>query len=90
MRTVSPIPAPTLSIAIMNFSGYDFPKYNIGADKGVYKVVLCTEDKRFGGRGIVKRKTYKTVRKSAHGKENSIGIRLPRLSGMLLMKCVND
>ena len=77
-------------IAIINFSGYDFPKYNIGADKGVYKVVLCTEDKRFGGRGIVKRKTYKTVRKSAHGKEYSIGVRLPRLSGMLLVKCIND
>ena len=73
-------------IAIMNFSGVDFPKYRIGVDKGIYKAVLCTDDKRFGGNGMMKKKTFKTSRKSAHGRENSVQISLPRFCGIYMIK----
>ena len=73
-------------LAIVNFSGNDYPKYRLGVDKGCYKALLCSDDKRFGGRGILKRKTIKSVKKTAHGKEHSILISLPRFSGIYFIK----
>jgi len=60
--------------------------YRLGADKGVYKMILCTDDKKFGGRGLVRRKTVKTAKKQAHGKDNSILLTLPRFTGIYLVK----
>ena len=73
-------------IAVMNFSGCDYNKYRLGVDKGEYKAVLCTDDKKYGGRGIVRYKTYKTAKKQAHGRENSILITLPRLSALYFIE----
>ena len=75
-------------VAIFNFSGYDFEEYRLGVDKGKYKAILCTDDVKFGGRGRLKIKTISTVKKSAHGKENSIRIKLPRLSAIYFVKTV--
>ncbi len=75
-------------IAILNFSGKDFDNYRLGLEEGVYKAVLCSDDVRYGGTGKLKRKTFKTAKKPAHGKEYSIRIKLPRLSGMYLIKTV--
>ena len=69
-------------IAVMNFSGNDYYKYRIGVDKGEYKVLLCTDDKKFGGSGTFKGRTFKSVRKTAHGKANSICITLPKFTGV--------
>lgn len=73
-------------VAIMNFSGCDFPKYRVGVDKGEYKVLISTDEKRYGGAGKVVKKTYKTAKKTAHGKENSILISLPKLTGVYFIK----
>ncbi|MBO7345154.1 MAG: 1,4-alpha-glucan branching protein GlgB [Clostridia bacterium] len=73
-------------IALMNFSGYTFEKYRLGVDKGDYKIILCSDDKKFGGQGRVTRKTIKSVKKPAHQKENSITIKLPAFTGMYLLK----
>ena len=70
----------------MNFSGYDFPTYRLGVENGVYKIVLCTDDKRFGGLGRIKRKTLKSVKKQAHGFENSVSLTLPSFSAMYLVE----
>jgi 1,4-alpha-glucan branching enzyme len=75
-------------VAIFNFSGRDFDEYRLGLDKGKYKVVLCTDDAKFGGFGKVKSKTYSTVKKSAHGRDNSIKIKIPKLCGMYMIKVV--
>ena len=72
--------------AIINFSGYSFDKYRLGIDKGEYKIVLCSDDKRFGGEGRIKRKTIKSVRKTAHDKENSVCLTLPSFTGMYIVK----
>ena len=73
-------------VAIMNFSGCDYNKYRLGVDEGEYHAILCTDDKKFGGNGLMKRKTFKSVKKSAHNKEQSITIMLPRLSAIYFIK----
>ena len=45
-------------VAIMNFSGCDYFNYYLGVDQGVYKAVICTDDRKFGGRGILTKKTF--------------------------------
>ena len=73
-------------IAIMNFSGYTFNDYRLGVDKGEYKILLCSDDKKFGGQGRVHKKTLKSKKAFAHGKDNSIMITLPSFSGMYIVK----
>ncbi len=73
-------------VVIVNFSGNDFVKYRLGVDKGTYEVVLNSDDKKFGGRGLFKGKTFKTVKKTSHGKENSISFTLPKFSAIYFVK----
>ena len=73
-------------ISIFNFSGNDYVKYRLGVPDGKYKIVLCTDDKRFGGRGIVKRKNMLSVKRSAHGREFSVSLKLPRFTGIYLLE----
>ncbi len=73
-------------VAVMNFSGNDYVKYRLGLDAGEYQIILCSDDKKFGGNGIINKKTYKTVKKKAHGRDSSILITLPRFCGMYLVK----
>ena len=74
--------------ALFNFSGVDIERYRLGVEKGVYRAVLCTDDRRYGGEGKMRRKTIKTARRYAHGKENSVLVKLPRLSAIYLVEKV--
>lgn len=69
--------------AVVNFSGVDINGYGIGIDKGKYRVVLNTDDKRFGGTGKMKRKVFSTV-EGAEGEYLKINI--PRLTCIYLIK----
>lgn len=73
-------------LAIFNFSGKDFSKYRLGCDKCEYKLLFCSDDKKFGGTGTVVHKTYKATKIPAHGRKNSILIKLPAISGIYFMK----
>ncbi len=73
-------------IYIGNFSGKDYAVYRLGVEKGRYKVLLSSDDKRFGGNGKIVKKTYNSVNKMAHGKKDSITLKLPRLCGLYLIK----
>ncbi len=73
-------------IAVINFSGNDYYKYRLGCEQGDYSVLLCTDDKAFGGRGVCKSKRIKAQKKNAHGKDYSIRITLPRLSALYIVK----
>ena len=74
-------------VAIVNFSGNDYYRYRLGLDEGEYKIILNSDDKKFGGRGVFKRKTVVTAKtKGAHGRKNSVLITIPRFSGMYLIK----
>ncbi len=73
-------------VVLINFAGCDHLKYRLGLEKGKYRVVLNSDDKKFGGEGKLKKKTYNTKNVSWHGKENSIEIDLPRLSCLYFEK----
>ncbi|MEG9429588.1 MAG: 1,4-alpha-glucan branching protein GlgB [Christensenellaceae bacterium] len=73
-------------VAIVNFSGNDYKKYRLGVPSGEYSIIINSDDKKFGGNGTLTKKTFKTVKKSAHGKENSILLTLPRFTGIYFKK----
>ena len=72
------------TIAIINFSGNDYKSYRLGVDKGEYKITLCTDDKKFGGEGRVVKKSLKSVKKKAHGYDNSLNLVLPRFTALYI------
>ena len=71
---------------IVNFSGKDFASYRLGAIKGKYKLIFNSDDLKYGGTGTVRTKSYKTVKKPSHGKDNSFLIKLPKFTGMYFIK----
>jgi len=73
-------------VVILNFSGNDYKKYRLGVPSGEYSIIINSDDKKFGGNGTLTKKTFKTVKKSAHGKENSILLTLPRFTGIYFKK----
>ncbi len=73
-------------VAVFNFSGKDFPVYRLGVGEGEYKLLISSDEVRYGGSGVVKRKIYKSAKKYAHGKDRSILIKLPKLSGSYYVK----
>ena len=75
------------SVAVIsNFSGNDYPEYRLGLDKGIYKVILDSDSKAFGGSGLFKGKTFRTGKKPAHGKETSISFVLPKFTTLYFIK----
>ena len=74
-------------IALCNFVPVTRYDYRIGVpEAGKYKVVLNTDDAKFGGLGIKVAKTVSTKKINMHGFEDSIGINLPGLSVIYLEK----
>ncbi len=76
-------------VAIINFSGNDYYNYRLGVEKGEYKLLINSDAKKYGGRGILKGRTFKSVKKTAHGKDNSIKFNLPAFSGIYFIKLDN-
>ncbi len=73
-------------VAIVNFSGNNYVKYRLGVEQGEYKVILNSDDTKFGGAGTLKKKTYKAVKKPAHDSKYSIMLTLPKFTGIYLEK----
>ncbi len=73
-------------VALFNFSGNDYYEYRLGLDVGEYKILLCTDDRDYGGNDKVEKKVYKTEKYSAHGRDNSILLRLPAFTGIYFEK----
>ena len=71
---------------IINFSGSDFIKYRLGVDKGDYRLVFNTDERRYGGRALIGKKKYKTVKVKAHGRTDSIAFTLPKLTALIFEK----
>ncbi len=72
--------------AIINFSGIPQCGYRIGIKRGKYRIVLNTDDKKFGGEGTLKKKVFNTRKQSSHGKEYSIVVDIPKLACLYLKK----
>ncbi len=75
-------------LVVLNFSGNDYYNYHLGAEKGVYNLLISSDEQSFGGQNILKRKVYKTSKIYAHGKCDSITIDLPKFSGAYFIKKV--
>lgn len=73
-------------IALINFDGADVQTYRLGLKKGKYKIVFNSDDKKYGGKGVLHKFTYTTVKVPSHGKENSIKIELPKMTCLYLIK----
>ena len=69
-------------VVAINFSGNDYFNYRLGVEKGVYKKLICTDDKKYGGNGTFKGRTFRSVKRFAHGKQNSIKFNLPKFTGV--------
>ncbi len=76
-------------VCIINFSGNDYYNYRLGVEKGQYKLLINSDDKKYGGRGILTGRTFNTVKKSAHSKNYSIKFNLPALSGIYFIKSID-
>ncbi len=72
--------------AIMNFSGVDLKNYKVGINKGKYRVILNTDDKKFGGKGKQRKRVFSTVQQACGNKEYSITIDIPKLTCMYIIK----
>ncbi len=74
-------------ICLTCFSGTDAEHYLLGVNgKGKYRVVFCSDDKKYGGRGLLPKKTFSAVKKPSHGKEYSLSFTVPKLSTLYLVR----
>ena len=73
-------------ICIVNFSGNNYYNYRLGLDKGEYKLVLNSDAKKYGGLSLTKGKTFRTVKRKAHGQLNSIKFNLSKFSALYFIK----
>ena len=73
-------------VVVINFSGLDFTKYRLGVPEGEYKLLLNSDSAKFGGRGLVKKTAYKSVKRFAHGSNTSIQFGLPKLTCLYFEK----
>ena len=72
-------------IVVFNFSGTEHTKYPIGVPlEGEYITVLDSNEKKFGGSYIGKKRTYKTIKKSWNYKEQHIEIKIAGNSAIFL------
>ena len=69
------------------FSGTDAEDYLMGVNrKGKYRVIFCTDDKKYGGEGKMRRKTLTAVKKPSHGKQYSLRISVPKFTTLYLIR----
>ena len=72
-------------VCVFNFSPVLQTDYRIGlTTHGVYEIVFDSDEKRFGGDGIITETKIKTEQKPMHGLGQSAAFTLPPLSGMYL------
>ena len=72
-------------IAVFNFSGTEHTKYPVGVPlEGEYITVLDSNEKKFGGSYIGKKRIYRTIKKSWNYKEQHIEIKIAGNSAIFL------
>lgn len=72
-------------MCLCNFANREWTYYRVGVPQaGEYVITLNSDDKAYGGKGIIRKKTYKTEATPWDGFEQSIVVKLPPLSAMYL------
>ncbi|MFR4478442.1 MAG: 1,4-alpha-glucan branching protein GlgB [Fusobacterium sp.] len=65
-------------VIVFNFSGTNKIKYRVGVPENkVYNVIINSDDKKYGGKGILKKKKYKPILESWNYREQHIEIDIP-------------
>ena len=73
--------------AVISFSGAVGKDYLIGVnEKGKYRLIFNSDDKKYGGTGSLKKKLFPAVKRPSHGKEYSIPIDMPKLTCLFFIK----
>lgn len=74
-------------IAVISFSGAGADDYMLGVNhKGKYRILLNTDDIKYGGYGrLGRKKVFTAVKKPTHGKQYSIVLPMPKLTCMYLV-----
>ena len=63
------------------------PGYRLGVpQRGKYKLVFNTDDKKYGGDGKITKRIFSAVKKPGHGKPFSIPIDMPKLTCLYLVR----
>ena len=73
-------------VAVINFSGNEYKKYRLGVEKGEYAVLLNSDDRRFGGSGSMAKRQYKSAKRVAHNRPNSIMFDMSKFSAIYFYK----
>ncbi len=72
-------------ITVCNFTNVRRESYRIGVPVGgTYEVIFSSDDKAFGGDGVVDKKLYKSEKIPMHSQENSIDLDLAGLSAVYI------
>ena len=74
------------NIVILNFSKNEFEEFRIGANvEGKYKEILNTNLSKYGGFDTaINDNVLKTENKEMHGRKQSLVVKIPALSGVVL------
>ena len=72
-------------IAVFNFSGKDHDRYPVGVNlEGEYECILDSNEKRFGGSYQGRKRTYKTIKRAWHNREQYIEVKIAKNSTIFL------
>ncbi|MDR3090004.1 MAG: 1,4-alpha-glucan branching protein GlgB [Desulfobulbaceae bacterium] len=72
-------------VAVLNFTPQTLADYRIGLPSGrSYKMIFCSDDKRFGGAGLGDERIIKAEKKAQGQAEFSAALRIPPLAGCIL------
>ena len=74
-------------IVAVCFSGVDMPDYRLGVStRSKYRIVFCSDDKKYGGEGRVTKRMLTAAKKPSHGKPYSIALSMPKMTCVYLVK----
>ncbi len=72
-------------LCVLNFAGRAWGYYRVGVpEAGEYQILLNSDDKAYGGGGMLRKKTYKAQAEPWDGFSHSIVLKLPPLSCLFL------
>ncbi|MGF6907677.1 1,4-alpha-glucan branching protein GlgB [Fusobacterium sp. PH5-44] len=78
-------------IAIFNFSGKDIKEYRVGVPQyKKYKVILNSDENRFGGTNYTRKKIYKPTKEPWNYREQSILVALKATSALFIKSTEED
>ena len=73
-------------LAVCNFSGIEQKNYTFGQHEGKYRRIFNSDDKKFGGEGVLRKRIFYTEKRLSHGKEYSLTLDIPKLTCLYFIK----